>query len=87
MTVVTRASLEQRLARLEVRALTPPFASRTDSFPPQSPEAIRAVLKMLVEIGALEPPPAGEPDRWQEVRLALFGLDVRVGDGDSQHSQ
>ena len=80
--VKSPATLERRLERLEARAPASPFTSRPDAFPPQSPEAIRAVLRMLVELDLLGPPPAGVPDRWREVRLALFGPDQPTSDDD-----
>jgi len=69
----TLAAIERRVAWLEARAPAQSSAPRRDSLPPLSPEAIRVVLKMLIEMGALIPPPGGHPDRWQELRLALFG--------------
>ncbi|HZC05624.1 MAG TPA: hypothetical protein VE338_08280 [Ktedonobacterales bacterium] len=81
---MTTARLERRLAKLEARAPAQYSASRRDSLPPLSPEAIRVVLKMLVEMGALIPPPPGHPDHWQELRLALFGPGPLASDDDHE---
>ncbi len=81
---MTTARLERRLAKLEARAPAQHSASRRDSLPPLSPEAIRVVLKMLVEMGALIPPRPGHPDRWQEMRFTLFGPDLNTSAVDQE---
>ena len=69
----TVLAIERRLARLEARTFTHRPAWTGRALPALDPDATRVVLKLLIEIGALIPPPPGAPDRFGDLRHALFG--------------
>lgn len=78
---LTLAAANRRLTRLEARR--PGWCGYPRLAPP-SVAFLRVVLGMLAESGALEPPSPGVPDRFCDVRHALYGLDdpsvvVRAG--------
>jgi hypothetical protein len=82
----TVPAIERRLARLEAQAPTQRPTPAVCALPTLDPEAARVVLAILIEIGALIPPPPDAPDRFGDLRHALFGSDNAPADSERREA-